>query len=63
MASSVAGVTLAELLFGVTHEGAVDVADLLDRRTRVGLIPEETCAACNDITLRQRDRENAAQPA
>jgi glycerol-3-phosphate dehydrogenase len=34
-------VTLAELLFGVTHEGAVTVDDLLDRRTRVGLIPED----------------------
>jgi glycerol-3-phosphate dehydrogenase len=31
-------VTLAELVFGVTHEGAVDVDDLLDRRTRVGLV-------------------------
>ena len=31
-------ITLAELVFGVTHEGAVDVDDLLDRRTRVGLI-------------------------
>ena len=34
-------VTLAELVFGVTHEGAADVADLLDRRTRVGLIPAD----------------------
>jgi glycerol-3-phosphate dehydrogenase len=34
-------VTLAELLFGVTHEGAADVDDLLDRRTRIGLIPED----------------------
>ncbi|MGO4257203.1 FAD-dependent oxidoreductase [Marmoricola sp. RAF53] len=34
-------VTLAELVFGVTHEGACDVGDLLDRRTRVGLIPED----------------------
>ena len=34
-------VTLAELLFGVTHEGAADVADLLDRRTRVGLVPAD----------------------
>ncbi len=33
--------TLAELLFGVTHEGALDVEDLLDRRTRVGLIPAD----------------------
>jgi glycerol-3-phosphate dehydrogenase len=32
-------VTLAELVFGVTHEGAADVDDLLDRRTRVGLVP------------------------
>ena len=31
-------VTLAELVFGVTHEGADDVDDLLDRRTRVGLV-------------------------
>jgi glycerol-3-phosphate dehydrogenase len=34
-------VTLAELVFGVTHEGAADVADLLDRRTRVGLVPAD----------------------
>ncbi len=30
--------TLAELVFGVTHEGAADVDDLLDRRTRIGLV-------------------------
>ncbi|WP_408897309.1 glycerol-3-phosphate dehydrogenase/oxidase [Nocardioides sp. R1-1] len=28
----------AELFFAVTHEGATDVGDLLDRRTRVGLV-------------------------
>ncbi|MCY7400400.1 MAG: glycerol-3-phosphate dehydrogenase/oxidase [Nocardioides sp.] len=39
------GVTLAELVFGVTHEGAVDVGDLLDRRTRVGLVPHDRAAA------------------
>ncbi len=33
--------TLAELVFGVTHEGARTVADLLDRRTRIGLVPED----------------------
>jgi glycerol-3-phosphate dehydrogenase len=38
-------VTLAELLFGVTHEGAADVGDLLDRRTRVGLIPSDRALA------------------
>jgi glycerol-3-phosphate dehydrogenase len=31
-------VTMAELLFAITHEGAHDVGDLLDRRTRVGLV-------------------------
>jgi glycerol-3-phosphate dehydrogenase len=34
-------VTLAELLFGVTDEGAHTVDDLLDRRTRVGLVPHD----------------------
>ena len=38
-------VTLAELLFAVTHEGAHDVDDLLDRRTRVGLVPSDRRAA------------------
>lgn len=38
-------VTLAELLFGVTHEGALDVDDLLDRRTRVGLVAADRAAA------------------
>jgi glycerol-3-phosphate dehydrogenase len=37
--------TLAELSFGVTHEGALDVGDLLDRRTRVGLVPEDRARA------------------
>ena len=37
--------TLAELVFGVTHEGALDVADLLDRRTRVGLVPADRAPA------------------
>ncbi len=34
-------VTLAELVFGITHEGAADVDDLLDRRTRIGLVPAD----------------------
>jgi glycerol-3-phosphate dehydrogenase len=38
-------VTLAELIFGVTHEGAADVDDLLDRRTRVGLVPADRAVA------------------
>lgn len=38
-------VTAAELAFGVTHEGAMTVGDLLDRRTRVGLVPADREAA------------------
>ena len=33
--------TLAELVFGITHEGARTVEDLLDRRTRIGLVPAD----------------------
>lgn len=33
--------TLAELIFGVSHEGAVDVGDLLERRTRISLVPDD----------------------
>ncbi|MFI9403489.1 glycerol-3-phosphate dehydrogenase/oxidase [Nocardia sp. NPDC052316] len=38
-------VTAAEFHFGVTHEGALDADDLLDRRTRIGLIAEDRAAA------------------
>lgn len=38
-------VTLAELVFAITHEGAHDVDDLLERRTRVGLVAEDRAAA------------------
>ena len=38
-------VTMAELVFGVTHEGAADIDDLLDRRTRIGLIPADRALA------------------
>lgn len=43
---------LAELVFGVTHEGAYDVDDLLDRRTRIGLVPtdrEKAAAAAERV--------------
>ncbi|GGO90075.1 glycerol-3-phosphate dehydrogenase [Wenjunlia tyrosinilytica] len=36
-----AGVTGAELLFAVRHEGALDADDILDRRTRIGLVPAD----------------------
>lgn len=35
----------AELFFGITHEGACDVDDLLDRRTRIGLVPADRARA------------------
>ncbi len=38
-------VTRAELVWAVRHEGALDEADLLDRRTRVGLVPADREAA------------------
>ncbi|WP_305094766.1 glycerol-3-phosphate dehydrogenase/oxidase [Prescottella sp. R16] len=34
-------VTHAELAFAVSHEGALDVDDLLDRRTRIGLVADD----------------------
>lgn len=37
--------TPAELLWGVAREGALDVEDLLDRRTRVGLVPADRALA------------------
>jgi glycerol-3-phosphate dehydrogenase len=38
-------VTGAELLWALRHEGALDTGDLLDRRTRIGLVPEDRAAA------------------
>ena len=37
--------TLAEFVFAVTHEGAASVEDILDRRTRIGLIAADAEAA------------------
>jgi glycerol-3-phosphate dehydrogenase len=34
-------VTRAEIEYAVTHEAALDVADVLDRRTRIGLVPAD----------------------
>ncbi|MFJ6138735.1 glycerol-3-phosphate dehydrogenase/oxidase [Kitasatospora sp. NPDC092286] len=34
-------VTRAEIAYAVTHEGALDVSDVLDRRTRIGLVAED----------------------
>ncbi|WP_405997012.1 glycerol-3-phosphate dehydrogenase/oxidase [Streptomyces sp. NBC_00829] len=38
-------VTGAELLWAVRHEGALDESDILDRRTRIGLVPHDRQAA------------------
>ncbi|MBW6434494.1 glycerol-3-phosphate dehydrogenase/oxidase [Actinoplanes hulinensis] len=38
-------VTGAELLWGVVREGALDADDLLDRRTRIGLVPADRARA------------------
>ncbi|WP_406208714.1 MULTISPECIES: FAD-dependent oxidoreductase [unclassified Streptomyces] len=42
-------VTNAELLWAVRHEGALDEADLLDRRTRIGLVPADRAAALDAV--------------
>ncbi|RGD62272.1 glycerol-3-phosphate dehydrogenase/oxidase [Kitasatospora xanthocidica] len=34
-------VTRAEIAYAVSHEGALDAADVLDRRTRIGLVTED----------------------
>jgi glycerol-3-phosphate dehydrogenase len=40
--------TRAEVEWAVTHEGALDADDVLDRRTRVGLVPADR-AAVHDV--------------
>ena len=39
-------VTRAEFEYAVTHEGAMTVDDILDRRTRIGLVAEDRTRAC-----------------
>lgn len=41
-------ITRAEIEWAVTHEGALDVDDVLDRRTRIGLVPADR-AAVHDV--------------
>ena len=38
-------VTRAEFEYAVTHEGAMTVDDVLDRRTRIGLVAEDRSRA------------------
>ncbi|SDH42630.1 glycerol-3-phosphate dehydrogenase/oxidase [Nonomuraea jiangxiensis] len=46
------GITKGELLWSVLHEGALDEGDLLDRRTRIGLVRrdrDEALPAARDV--------------
>jgi glycerol-3-phosphate dehydrogenase len=57
-------VTGAELLWAVRHEGALDEADLLDRRTRIGLVPadrERALPAARAILARAATDASAAR--
>jgi glycerol-3-phosphate dehydrogenase len=50
-------VTRAEFEFAVSHEGAVDVDDILDRRTRIGLVAadrERVVAAAEEFLAQAR---------
>ncbi|MFG3345847.1 glycerol-3-phosphate dehydrogenase/oxidase [Streptomyces sp. NPDC048018] len=54
-------VTGAEVLWATRHEGALDESDLLDRRTRIGLVPEdraEALAAVREIVEDALPRPN-----
>ncbi|MFD8522707.1 glycerol-3-phosphate dehydrogenase/oxidase [Streptomyces capillispiralis] len=42
-------VTGAELLWSLRHEGALDEADVLDRRTRIGLVPADRARALDAV--------------
>lgn len=64
-ATTLASVLLAVLLVFATLESAFGFCAgcwAFGHLMRLGVIPEETCEACNDITLRQRDRDNARTP-
>jgi glycerol-3-phosphate dehydrogenase len=43
-------VTAAEIVWAVRHEGALTVDDVLDRRTRIGLVPADRAAALDPVS-------------
>ena len=50
-------VTRAEIEYAVTHEGALDASDVLDRRTRIGLVradADKARAAVEEIVAAAR---------
>lgn len=51
-----------ELAFGVAHEGALTPEDLLERRTRLGLVPAEAEAA-RPLANALLERSHAARPS
>jgi glycerol-3-phosphate dehydrogenase len=51
LGTEVAGeITAAEVVWAVRHEGALDASDVLDRRTRIGLVPANADAARDRVT-------------
>ena len=54
--------TGAELMFALRHEGALDIDDLLDRRSRIGLVPADRAAALPRAQA-LLDHHAAARPA
>ena len=50
LAEPVGGHLAAEVVWAVRHEGALDPADVLDRRTRIGLVPAERAVAEPAVT-------------
>jgi glycerol-3-phosphate dehydrogenase len=49
-------VTRAEFEYAITHEGAMTVDDILDRRTRIGLVASDragAAAAAEELLIQQ----------
>ena len=58
--------TRAELVWAVTHEGALDLDDLLERRTRAGLVAADRRAAepvAGEMLALAREATGAVRPA
>ncbi|WP_460367550.1 glycerol-3-phosphate dehydrogenase/oxidase, partial [Actinocorallia lasiicapitis] len=49
----------AELLWAVRHEGALDAADVLDRRTRIGLVEKDRSRALTQVAALFDQRSSA----
>jgi glycerol-3-phosphate dehydrogenase len=49
LVSETTGTTAAEVVWAVRHEGALDADDVLDRRTRIGLVDTDRAAALPQV--------------